>query len=239
LLLFRPHLEPHAAARFQAELRRLGGILGEARDWDVFRLETLVGADDGKPDADWKHLLQHAAEQAGTRAHAKVRDELAQPALTGLALALAAWSESDSFASGDAAMQGRLSDIAPALLDRVARKVDRRGRRIGRLSEAELHALRKALKKLRYSVDDFSGLYAAKPVKSYLKHCKRLQEQLGTINDAVVAAALADRLTQDGHIDLVPAASTLALWAEENRARALRRLPEAWDDFHAEARFWE
>ena len=38
LVLFETHLEPHATARFEAELKRLGRVLGEARDWDVFCL---------------------------------------------------------------------------------------------------------------------------------------------------------------------------------------------------------
>ena len=41
LVLFETHLEPHVTARFEAELKRFGRVLGEARDWDVFCLETL------------------------------------------------------------------------------------------------------------------------------------------------------------------------------------------------------
>ena len=35
LVLFERFLEPHAATRFSDELRRLGRVLGAARDWDV------------------------------------------------------------------------------------------------------------------------------------------------------------------------------------------------------------
>src|SRR5262249_38783820 len=41
LLVFKSRLEPHARARFEDALRRLGTIFGEARDWDVFCLEIL------------------------------------------------------------------------------------------------------------------------------------------------------------------------------------------------------
>ena len=49
-------------------------------------------------------------------------------------------------------MRQRLAKLAPELLDRLAGKVAKRGKRIGWQSDEELHALRKALKKLRYGV---------------------------------------------------------------------------------------
>ena len=44
LALSQPHLEADAVERFTTELRRLGQVLGEARDWDVFCMETLSDA---------------------------------------------------------------------------------------------------------------------------------------------------------------------------------------------------
>src|SRR5579872_3412436 len=44
LTFFKPHLEPTATARFESELRRVGQVFGEARDWDVFCLRTLPAA---------------------------------------------------------------------------------------------------------------------------------------------------------------------------------------------------
>jgi inorganic triphosphatase YgiF len=35
LILLEPHLEPHATSRFVAELRRIGQVFNEARDWDA------------------------------------------------------------------------------------------------------------------------------------------------------------------------------------------------------------
>ena len=73
-LLFKPHLEPHATKQFEAELRRLGRILGEARDWDVFRLETLPTALRDDASDSLLHLLGQAAERTGRqRASASLR----------------------------------------------------------------------------------------------------------------------------------------------------------------------
>jgi len=130
LILFGHHLEPHAAARFEGELQRLGRVLGQARDWDVFYLETLPAALGGAPEDSWRCLLGQAAEAERAASHRQLGDEFAQPALTGLVLGLAAWAEDEAGLPGDKAMQGRLSDLAPELLDRVARKTFKRGRHI-------------------------------------------------------------------------------------------------------------
>ena len=45
LVLFERFLEPHVSERFEEELRRLGQVLGVARDWDVFLTDTLPRAE--------------------------------------------------------------------------------------------------------------------------------------------------------------------------------------------------
>ena len=44
LALFEPHLHPATLSGLNDELRRFGSIFGQARDWDVFVLETLPAA---------------------------------------------------------------------------------------------------------------------------------------------------------------------------------------------------
>ena len=46
-----------------------------------------------------------------------------------------------------------------------------RGRRLAESSLTELHALRKAIKKLRYGVEYLAGLYPEQPVKDYRRAC--------------------------------------------------------------------
>ena len=184
LALFEPHLEPHTAAQFGAELRRIGQVLGGARDWDVFCLETLPKALRDGPGAAWEPALREAAEAARGEAGRGVGQEFGQPALTSLALGLAAWLEDARAVPalvGDGRLQRPLSKIASPMLERLARKVAKRGRRIGRRSAEELHALRKAMKKLRYAVEDLAGLYDARAVEGYVAACKKLQKQLGLL----------------------------------------------------------
>jgi CHAD domain-containing protein len=241
LVLFGTHLEPHATARFAAELKRLGRALGEARDWDVFCLDTLPEALDDAPEAGWEHLLRDSAETERQAAHRRVEEEIGRPALTGFVLGMAAWIEDGSARPallGDKRMGRRLAKLAPELLDRLAGKVAKRGKRIGRRSGEELHALRKSLKKLRYGVDDLAGLYGRKAVKAYLQGCKELQELLGRMNDAAVAVALAERLTAGDGSGLAPAVGALARWSEGRRDKAAKRLSGAWATFRKTSPFW-
>jgi CHAD domain-containing protein len=234
LLLFGPMLEPHATERFNAELRRIGQILGTARDWDVFCLHTLPHAIIDLPEPEVLQPLRPAAEAARTEAHRAVETELAGPALPALIHGLSAWME-----DGPELMQnGKLSKFAPALLDRIARKVARRGKGIRNATPEELHALRKSLKKLRYGIDDVAPRFRRKRVKAYLKGCKDLQKLLGTVNDAGVAVRLAHELSGGEQVDLAPAVSALAQWATARRDAALARLGRAWKAHKAAAPFW-
>jgi len=48
-------------SRFQAELRRIGRIFGEARDWDVFCMHVLPKALRDASATNWCRLLQPLA----------------------------------------------------------------------------------------------------------------------------------------------------------------------------------
>ncbi|HEX2941676.1 MAG TPA: CYTH and CHAD domain-containing protein, partial [Rhodopila sp.] len=119
LVLFKPHLEQHATIRFQDQLRRLGQVLGEARDWDVFTLETLPTAVNGP----MRDLLMPPAQARRQIARNAMREELTRPNVTGLVLALAAWAEDEALMPDPAARTAYLADLAPGLLDRLAQKV--------------------------------------------------------------------------------------------------------------------
>jgi triphosphatase len=242
LVLFESHLEPHVTERFEAELKRLGQVLGEARDWDVFCLDTLPEAMDNTPAAaGWEHLLREAAETERRAAHRRVEEELGGPVLTGFVLGTAAWIEEGTARPtllDDKGMRQRVAKLAPELLDRVAAKVVQRGKRLGRRSDEELHALRKSLKKLRYSVDDLAGLYRRKAVKAYLRGCKELQKLLGSMNDAAVAGKLANELSAGDRAGLAPAVGALATWSERRRDKARNDLSAAWATFRKASPFW-
>ena len=96
----------------------------------------------------------------------------------------------------DPAADRPLRELVPGLLDRLERRVEKRGRRIRSRDGEGLHDLRKAMKKLRYACEDVSSLFRAKAAGSYVGRVKKVLGDLGRINDAAVTetrvAALAD-----------------------------------------------
>ena len=242
LRLFEPRLEPHAVSLFQDELRRLGRVIGEARDWDVFCVEMLPESFDRAENAEWGQLIRDAAERRRKEADATSAREVSSPSFTALILGLAAWTETgreNIDLLGDKRFERKIVRIAPDLLDRLFRKVRKRRRAVQPgASASELHPLRKSLKKLRYGVEFLASLYPKKPVKRLVKRMKALQQSLGVINDAATATRLAERLAGGGHLELGVPVGALARSREGASRAAMRKLGKQWADFQAEDRFW-
>ena len=242
LLLFEPRLEPHALSLFQDELKRLGRVICEARDWDVFCEEMLPASFDPAGNAEWGALIRDAAEARRREADAECAREIQSPLFTALVLSLAAWTESgreQRALVGDKRLRRKLSTIAPALLDRLTRKVRKRGRVVGPNAPPEaLHPLRKSLKKLRYGIEFLASLYPGKSVKRLVKRVKALQKTLGVINDGAMATRLAEDLARGGHLELGVPVGALASNRENARRKATRKLGKQWAGFEQQSRFW-
>ena len=241
LALFGKQLEPQASRQFEAGLQRLGQVLGKTRDWDVFCTQILPGASRDDMAKNWLEPLRSAAEAARRAAHCEMREEFARPAMTGLVLGMAAWLEPDdagTAVNGDDALHRPMRKLARSLLDRMARRVARRGEHLRRRPVEQLHALRKALKKLGYSADCLAALYPLKSVKRFQKLSRHLLARLGKANDAAMATGLAKNLCADGRSELAPAVAALAGWSGRRRDRALAKLPKTWAKFSAAMPFW-
>jgi CHAD domain-containing protein len=239
LVLFKPTLRPGLVDRFTDELRRIGGIFGKARDWDVFVLETLAAAEKDIPQSSRFDPLREAAQPERTIAHRGLCKEVGSLAFTRLVLGITSWIEGGTHAPlGDEEVDKPVTEIAPELLDRMLCKVIERGWNLHRACREELHALRKAIKKLRYSIEFFSCLYPQKRVDAYLRPCKELQELLGLINDAAMTIGLAERLGQAGRDDLAPVIGVLREWTAKRGEKALRNVPKPWQAFRSADPFW-
>ena len=240
LALFKPQLHPVTVGRFNDELRRVGDIFGKARDWDVFVLETLPAAEKDAPEPACLGPLREAAETKRVAAHRGVCAELDTPVFARLVLGIAGWiadGANDAPLGGDAALNAPIAGVAAQLLGRMWRKVAKRGRHMDHASREQLHALRKAIKKLRYSVEFLAWLYPHKQVKAYLRLCKDLQELLGTVNDAAVTPALSGQLRGAGE-ELAPAICMLTDWATTRGEKARRHVSKPWHELRSADPFW-
>lgn len=167
-----PQVEPAVRALFL--------LLGEHRDRAALipALEREV-QEAGGPAIAWRPALPDPG--------AGVRDADFQSALLHL-LALV-----QALGAGDAPTGGSLKALRKSVRARLAklhRQVVRDGLRFEALQEARRHRVRKRLKRLRYLAELMRPLFAGKEVDRFVKSLKRLQDALGSYQDAATGRRL-------------------------------------------------
>jgi CHAD domain-containing protein len=214
LKTFGEILDRPGASDLAAELKWLGGVLGEVRDHEV--LSWYLQA----------RLAQLPAElvigpvQARVRAHFAPRAASARTALLealdsgryimlldDLDRFLASPGASGTPAGGMAAggMAGRpAEEVLPAAVRRPYRRARKRARRVvrapaGRTREIALHETRKAAKDARYAAEA-AGPSCGKDARRLARRMKGLQSVLGDHHDAVQARDIARDIGVRAHL---------------------------------------
>src|SRR5262249_24958148 len=242
--VFSPPLPTEMIRPVAADLKWLAASLGPARDWDVFMVETLppMHAEFGEHAALIAFSEQCAVPHraAGRRARRAVRSQRYQH----LVLTLAGWLTPENWSNdmdekGRAALDAPVRDFASSVLEARFGGVRKRGRKLGRLSPAELHRLRIAIKKFRYATDFFAGLYEGKRGRETLKRLARLQDILGAINDAATVGNLVGEVLRGANTRHAAESRGILLGWSRGRVATLRReLKTAWKAFRAAKKFW-
>jgi CHAD domain-containing protein len=218
----------------------LSSRLAPARDLDVF-LEELLGppakAFSAEEDAEMFASLRRAAEQARETAWKQASDCIASPDFTVFIDDVAALAQSRLPLAHD----NRVGPMAARMLGRQAARAKKRGRAARSHEEGDLHRLRIALKKLRYSAEFFAPLYKKKKVRRYLSQIKRLQESLGRLNDIAHAHAMVAQLapaSQNNAGALRFAAGTVQGWYRARQPRLVKKAMKRWDRLKKTEIFW-
>jgi len=242
--VFAPLFPADTNASTAAGLKWLAASLGPARDWDVFVTETLppVYAEFGEHAAlaTFGQQCSELRRAAARRARRTVASRRYQQLVLALARALTAeqWSaEMDE--AGHARIGAPVREFASAVLEARYGQVRKRGRKLERLSPAELHRLRIAIKKFRYATDFFAGLYEGKRARATLKRLARLQDILGAINDAATVGSLVGDVLHGASSRYAAEARGILLgWSRGQAATLRRELKTAWEAFRAAEKFW-
>ncbi len=194
-------------AELAEPLKALAAGLGQARDWDVFLLETgapiAAGLDGDRRIAS----LLADAEAAREAAHAELRRAMARPATRRLMLHLSLlaarrpWRDVAADPDGPDPLAQPVRALAPDLIERRFRKLVRVGKHLDGLDHVALHDTRKTAKKLRYALEFLSPVLPRGDTRKLLRRLATLQDQLGALNDISLGAALMDRIAP-GRVDL-------------------------------------
>ena len=225
LRLFAPMLPEHFTDTLLPSLRKLMEPLGRVRDLDVLMSQIVTPVAAALPDearlADLAGILAERLYQARRDASLALR----QPEYGRLLLAAGALF--NRVAMEDAAADAEALSL-PLFVHRRLRKLQRRVLELAAAARSEapysLHALRIAIKRLRYGLEFFATLLPRKRVAVCMQLLARLQDELGQLNDlASAGAVLMDCAAHDAN--LREAVTLIGGWHGPRHAALLAAIP--------------
>lgn len=200
-------------ANYDARWRSFASALGDVRNGDVFLSETLPALVRSCSETNEIALLSRYAEQYVASSRNSARAALKNVGYSRLLLEFTA------------AVLKLDENSAPAepLKAFAVRCLNKRAKRVARLAKdaaldaASRHRCRIALKRLRYTLEFFSPLFAARRLESYQQTARQLQELLGRMNDLVTASRLVEEA-------LSGSATAIHAWIEQRTHLLLQEL---------------
>ncbi|MEJ7752798.1 MAG: CHAD domain-containing protein [Candidatus Limnocylindrales bacterium] len=229
---------PKAQKRYVRELREVASTLGGVRDMDV-QLEDLAryakgldaeAARDLEPLADaWRARRDRAREDLlgllDSKAYRRFVDEY-------LTFVATPGADAADAAEDDAARSMRVRDTAAGRIWQAYEQVRAHEAGLPWADVPALHALRIDGKRLRYTLESFREVLPARQIDEALAVVTRMQDHLGLLNDADVAATATREWLMSAASGLAPAAREAAgayLIAREAEMPRLRRsFPVVW-----------
>lgn len=193
LSMFTPELRSPELTRMKQEARWLASEISRLRDLDVASAELIApelseGADPGFA------VLAAAVERHRVEERTRIRDLLRSARAQMFQIELARFIETRGWLlPEDYSQTQRLATPVQSVtlreLDRQWRSVQRQAKHIETLDIAARHAMRKNLKKLRYTIEFTSSLVSDDGM-IFLRRLKRLQDLFGSLNDLAMAETL-------------------------------------------------
>ena len=191
LQVFKGAIGSPTATHLAREAAWLGQEVGRLRDLDVIVHDLVLPVGIAQPGEPGFAALASVLEENGRFIRNELRTTLRSQKVHVFLFDLMCFIETGGWLMPENAGQpakpavstGKAAGIA---LDKRWAKARKRARHLARLSIAELHELRKELKKLRYAVEFLRPLYPDRKLKPFLKRLKQLQDVFGDMNDAAM-----------------------------------------------------
>lgn len=242
LSAFRSVLSLDGAQDLIVDLKSLFKLLGDVRNADVFLTETLPGISEPLLTAGIREELERATVTYREKTLARVQTRLASPKFARFVVRLATWIETAGWMRNEQPLDRLLikrtaRDFAETRLDRLHRKLLKKGRKARREGIIVWHEARIAAKKLRYTTEPLISALGAPEAetKAYTKSLKVLQATLGRLNDLETArqfsAALVDEVSEPERPQLIAAHQLLLSWASRREGELLEEVSDTFDTF--------
>ncbi len=223
--------------QLKEDLGWLQNSLGPARDWDVFRIETLAEISHRLPQEPGLAALGRLAQHLGDEGYATAGEALASHRFAMLLLRLDYWLMSRAWRSQILEQDGEgfaadrpATAFAKAGLAKRVRQVLKRGKARDERNEESLHELRISGKKLRYALEFFRAFMKKDDAKEAIGLTKELQDCLGSLNDAAVSRGLLQALRERFPKESDPEALGMVLgWQARRVEDDLSHLQDVWE----------
>jgi triphosphatase len=225
------------------ELAWFVDVLGSARNLDVFAAELLPPAQAALLHKNGIEDLTTALNRARRAAYDRVAQAICSERHAAEMLHLSHWFEARGWRVGSEPsplMSSPIAELAPRLLDRRWRDLRKRSKGFRRLTARQRHKLRVAAKKLRYAIELLGSLFDQAELQAFVKHLKRLQDDLGYANDVHVAHDLLRDLPMQGasRSAVGSAGAHMLEWHEKRLSRGERKLRKRLRRLNRAAPFW-
>ena len=239
--------DPDLAGLYR-EVSDLCIALGRIREWDVFIAQTLRPVCARMAGHAGLQALLAASERQRATSYAALRSAAQTREMQRLLLRFAIWMNGDYWRQAgwqpDSGIVQQAKEFATRRLRKLAKRFALGGQQLENAEAAQLHALRIAAKKLRYSAEFFAGLYRKNAAVSYLAALGEVQDVLGQINDIAVAHRLLDGLAADAdavqrEANFVEAIPLTRGWNAHDLSNQLALLQETIQRFNKQAVFWQ
>jgi triphosphatase len=223
-------------------LKWMASVLGPARNWDVFSSSLLAPVRSVLPSEQELDELCDVSEQERRSAHERANAAFRSPEYTAALLKLLQWFASRSWrnqsvSEHSALLMAPIDTVAPTLIGRRYKKVQKAADAFVELTREQRHEFRIAVKKLRYTIEVFRDLFDGDEVLKFVKLLKPLQDDLGYANDVRVASELlADLRLSDAAV--ARAAGIVLGWHERGLADHDRKLGKHVRWFLKARPFW-
>jgi triphosphatase len=238
--VFRTVMNETSCTAIKEELRWITGVLGAARDLDVFTTQTLPPILNQLKSHPGLQQLSDKAIEAQCQAYVDARAAISSQRYHRFLLSLGGWLENERWRSATPPADGcTVLDIAQATLARRYKQLRRHGRRLTHMHPEERHATRIAAKKLRYAAEFFSSLHPARMTRPFSQGLAQLQDILGVLNDIAVTENLIRQLIGNHPVRALD--ESLHIFAGWNACEAMHRLEvmeSTWRSFKKTRPFW-
>ena len=265
-LVLEHHDEPEAAHQMRVGLRRLrtglrilhmvddtclaeladsardlGRAVGKMRDIDVLMEDVVAPLASSAAFSDGIHALQKRIKAKRRTCRATLLKEISAEPLRMIRLELGLLAPMMLHALGqdEKPLTRPVAELADKALRRLLRRVEKRGLNLSDLSIEQRHALRKAIKPLRYAIEFFAPVLPHGHTRRLISDCADLQTTLGYLNDV----ALAERLLALDHAKdadgaaVARAAGAVIGWHTARAEQAWQDVKAKWKRFEKSSQF--